>query len=143
VGKTGVGGTTAIEVEAASLPIRGKDRRRHSRFIVAGVAEVVLQNGSSLFRGRILNISEVGCYIQSLAYTQLQPATPVDILFVVGGKIVSLKAQSRNSTPRVGVGFHFTEVDRKTSAILQTILSGLRSNPSSAAPFRRQDGARA
>jgi hypothetical protein len=90
---------------------------------------------SSLFRGRILNISESGCYIQTLAYVKLPMSTQVDILFVVSGKIVSVSAEARTSTPKVGIGFQFMAMDRDTRALLKTILSSLSlENPGSQLP---------
>jgi hypothetical protein len=123
---------------SATAPLAdGPNRRRHGRFLVQGEAEIIVRNGASLFRGRILNISESGCYIQTLAHVKLPTATQVDVLFVVSGKIITVPAEARTSTPKIGIGFQFMTMDRSMRALLKTILSSLDTEKSGPAltPF--------
>ena len=54
------------------------ERRQHPRFAVDGWAEVVVADGSLLFRGRVLDVSLAGCYIETEARLRLAPGTLVE-----------------------------------------------------------------
>ncbi len=47
------------------------ERRKHPRYAVDAWAEVMVQDGRMLFRGRVLDISAGGCYIETEARLQL------------------------------------------------------------------------
>jgi hypothetical protein len=57
---------------------RGADQRRGVRYAVHGDAEVFVTGGMSMFRGRILNISPSGCYVQTVAWVRLAPGALVE-----------------------------------------------------------------
>lgn len=53
----------------------------HPRYRCDGYAEVFLPRGGLLFRGRILNLSQTGCYIET-ALLDLERGTQVEVYFV-------------------------------------------------------------
>ncbi len=101
------------------------EQRTETRYPMQGEAEI-LKDGAPLFRGRVLNISPSGCYIQTRDYLHLSPCTRVEIELMVGGKIVPIAAEVRFSSPNAGVGFRFLEADRAIQSILDGILVNLR-----------------
>jgi c-di-GMP-binding flagellar brake protein YcgR len=57
------------------------ERRQHPRYAVDVWAEVMVKDATMLFRGRVLDVSVGGCYIETEAKLKLAPGTPVEILF--------------------------------------------------------------
>jgi hypothetical protein len=97
--------------EAAFEKRRGGQRRRDMRFVVEGWAEVLVLDGTMLFRGLILDLSVVGCYIETQARLRLEPGTPVEIIFRVKGTMVRTRATSREVRAG-GAGFLFSNLNR-------------------------------
>jgi len=60
---------------------RSREQRRHTRYPCEGYAEVFLPHGGLLFRGRILDLSMSGCYIET-ALLNLERGTQVEVYFV-------------------------------------------------------------
>ncbi len=104
----------------------GEEYRRDERYPVNGDAEVVVLGGTSLFRGRIMDISVSGCYIQTLAWVRLRPDTPVEILFAVDGKVVRALAASRFVKSKVGIGFRFVKMNDDMQRKLDELIDGAR-----------------
>src|ERR1700722_3411294 len=70
--------------ESMEAAVRGGvERRRDERYAVHGDAEIVVTGGMSMFRGRIVNISTSGCYVQTVAWIRLPAGTSVELVFVV------------------------------------------------------------
>src|SRR5437868_11788887 len=59
------------------------ERRVHTRYAVDAWAEVLVKDGTMLFRGRVLDVSVGGCYIETEAKLKLAPGTPVEMVFRV------------------------------------------------------------
>ena len=57
------------------------NRRRHVRYACEGRAEVFLPHGGLLLRGKILDLSLSGCFIETPALT-LERGTRVEVFFV-------------------------------------------------------------
>lgn len=104
----------------------GEEYRRDERYPVNGDAEVVVLGGTSLFRGRIMDISISGCYIQTLAWVRLKPETPVEILFAVDGKVVRALAASRYVKSKVGIGFRFLKMNEEMQRKLDELIDDAR-----------------
>jgi len=105
------------------------ERRVDERYPVDGDAEVTVLSGGSgavLLRGRIKNISASGCYVETIALRRLAPGTPVDLLFVVRGWLVSAKADSRFSRSKIGMGFRFVTMDKDNQAKLDRFVATVR-----------------
>lgn len=60
---------------------RPADKRVHPRYGCEGHAEVFLPHAGLLIRGRILNLSMSGCYIET-ALLNLERGTQVEVYFV-------------------------------------------------------------
>lgn len=93
------------------------ERRRHTRYAVDAWAEVMVQDGRMLFRGRVLDISVGGCYIETEARLRLAPGTPVEMVF-------RCEATSRMVRTR-GAGFLFEGMDAKTQMELERLIREL------------------
>jgi hypothetical protein len=103
----------------------GLERRQHPRFTVDGWAEVVLTDGTMLFRGRVLDLSVAGCYIETEARLRLAPGTQVEMVFRVNEIIFRSLATSRALRPGEGAGFLFLDVDAKMQSNLAMLITEL------------------
>jgi len=107
-------------------PTDGVERREHQRFAVDGWAEVVVADGSLLFRGRVLDLSVAGCYIETEARLQLAPGTLVEMVFRVNEIVFRPLATSRVVRPGEGAGFLFSNLDAKMRSNLELLIAELR-----------------
>ncbi len=121
--RTSVQGSTEQPEVGIAL---GEEYRRDERYPVNGDAEVVVLGGTSLFRGRIMDISVSGCYIQTLAWVRLKPETPVEILFAVDGKVVRALGASRYVKSKVGIGFRFLKMNEEMQRKLDELIDDAR-----------------
>ena len=83
------------------------------RYEVDAWAEVMVQNGSMLFRGRVLDLSLGGCYVETEARLRLAPGTRVEIVFRLGERVFRCEATSRMLRSR-GAGFLFEVMNAGT-----------------------------
>jgi hypothetical protein len=100
------------------------DRRAHTRYQVDAWAEVMVQNASMLFRGRVLDLSVGGCYVETEARLRLAPGTRVEMVFRVGDRVFRCEATSRMLRTR-GAGFLFEGMNAATRAELEALIEGL------------------
>jgi hypothetical protein len=108
----------------------GTQYRQDTRYEVEGDAEVFVKTGSmgtTLLRGRILDLSSTGCFIQTMARVMIKPGTVVQLLFSIYGTSFRIDATSRYARMRVGVGFRFLEMDEPTHKRLHAVLGDIRS----------------
>lgn len=101
------------------------ERRQHKRYTVDGVAEVVVADGTMLFRGRVLDVSVAGCYVETQARLRLAPGTLVEMVFRVNGMVFRPLATSRMVRPGEGVGFLFMNLKGRTQAELERLIAEL------------------
>lgn len=101
-----------------------REQRRHPRFACEGHAEVSLPHGGLLFRGRILNLSMNGCYIET-ALLNLERGTQVEVYFVTNqlqfrvlGNIAALRRKR-------GVGIAFLNVSPRRALQIATLVEEL------------------
>ena len=80
------------------------ERREHTRYAVDARAEVMVKDGTMLFRGRVLDVSQGGCYIETEARLRLAPGTPVEIIFRAHERVLRCEGTSRMVRTR-GAGF--------------------------------------
>jgi hypothetical protein len=102
------------------------ERRQHPRVAVDGWAEVVVADGSLLFRGRVLDLSVAGCYIETEARLQLAPGTLVEMVFRVNEMVFRPLATSRAVRPGEGAGFLFLNLNAKMQSDLELLIAELR-----------------
>ncbi len=96
------------------------ERRKHPRYAIDAWAEVMVKDGRMLFRGRVLDLSAGGCYIETEARLRMAPRTPVEIVFRVNDGVFRYDATSRMIRTK-GAGFLFENLD----AVSQMELDGL------------------
>jgi c-di-GMP-binding flagellar brake protein YcgR len=100
------------------------ERRQHPRYAVDAWAEVMVQDGRMLFRGRVLDISAGGCFVETEARLRLAPGTAVEIVFRVDGAVFRCEATSRMVRTK-GAGFLFSDMDAKSRMELEGLITGL------------------
>jgi hypothetical protein len=100
--------------------------RHEERYPVAGEAEVIVNGGASLFRGRILNISNSGCYVQTLAQRRLPRGTSVELILAFKRRVIQVSAEARFSKPGVGIGFLFVNVTDDTQDLLHDQIEAMQ-----------------
>lgn len=117
-------------MEESVMPERRKsaegfvDRRAHPRYEVDAWAEVMVHDGSMLFRGRVLDISHGGCYVETEARLRLAPGTWVEMVFRVAERVLRCEATCRMLRPH-GAGFLFGRMDAQTRAGLEGLITEL------------------
>ena len=101
------------------------ERRQYKRYAVDAVAEVLVLDGTLLFRGQVLDISVAGCYIETQARLRLAPGTPVEMVFRVKDAVFRLAATSRAVRPGSGAGFLFSDLSARLQAGLERLIAEL------------------
>ena len=100
------------------------ERRRHTRYAVDAWAEVMVKDGRMLFRGRVLDLSVGGCYIETEAKLRLAPGTPVEMVFRLNDSVFRCDATSRMVRIK-GAGFLFERMDAATGMELERLIGEL------------------
>lgn len=113
-----------IGPERRATPI-APDRRQHPRYAIDAWAEVLVLDGSLLFRGRVLDISLAGCFIQTEARLHMRQRTPVEMVFRVNNAAFRIQATSRMVRPGIGAGFLFSDMSDRTRLELDTLIAEL------------------
>jgi hypothetical protein len=119
--------SAAATAEAMARAVQGgAENRRHERYAVQGDAEISVIGGGAMFRGRIVNISSSGCYVQTVAWVSLPPQTEVELVFAVKGYRVRVRAEARFSESKIGLGLRFLSMETQMQRRLEGVLAGLR-----------------
>lgn len=105
------------------------ERRQEKRYPVNGAAEVLLSDGSLLFRGRILDISLAGCLIETQLRLRMKPGTRVEMIFRINDRIFRPAATTRIVRPREGAGFLFENLNQNMQEELQDLIGELSRKP--------------
>jgi c-di-GMP-binding flagellar brake protein YcgR len=100
------------------------ERRQHTRYAVDAWAEVMVKDGTMLFRGRVLDISAGGCYIETEAKLKLAPGTRVEMLFRLNDGVFRCEATSRMVRTK-GAGFLFSSLDARMQRELERLIQEL------------------
>ena len=101
------------------------DRREHKRYAMDAMTEVVVEDGAMLFRGRVLDISVAGCYVETQARLRLETGTKVDMVFNVNGVTFRPAATARMIRPGSGAGFRFSNVNARMQLELEALVGAL------------------
>jgi hypothetical protein len=83
-----------------------------------------VKDGTMLFRGRVLDISVGGCYIETEARLRLAPGTPVEMVFRLNDDVFRCDATSRMVRTN-GAGFLFVNLDAKLRMELKRLIQQL------------------
>ena len=101
------------------------DRRQHKRYAIDAMAEVMVEDGTMLFRGRVLDVSVAGCYVETQARLRLETGTKVEMVFHINGVTFRPAATARMMREGSGAGFRFLNVNAKTQLELETLIAAL------------------
>jgi len=100
------------------------ERRKHTRYAVDAWAEVMVKDGRMLFRGRVLDVSVGGCYIETEARLRLAPGTLVEMVFRLNDEVFRCDATSRMIRTKAA-GFLFSNLDAKVQMGLERLIREL------------------
>jgi hypothetical protein len=100
------------------------ERRQHTRYAVDAWAEVMVKDGTMLFRGRVLDVSVGGCYIETEAKLKLAPGTPVEMVFRMTDEVFRYEATIRMVRIK-GAGFRFVNQDARMQRELGRLIEEL------------------
>jgi c-di-GMP-binding flagellar brake protein YcgR len=100
------------------------ERRQHTRYAVDLWVEVMVKDGTMLFRGRVLDVSAGGCYIETEAKLKLAPGTRVEMVFRVNDGLFRCEATTRMVRTR-GAGFLFSSLNAGTRRELERLIQEL------------------
>jgi hypothetical protein len=100
------------------------EKRQHTRYSVDAWAEVMVKDGTMLFRGRVLDLSAGGCYIETEARLRLAPGTPVEIVFRAKDRVLRCEGTSRMVRSR-GAGFLFETMSGRVRGALEELIREL------------------
>jgi len=100
------------------------ERRKHTRYAVDAWAEVMVKDGRMLFRGRVLDVSVGGCYIETEARLRLPPGTPVEVIFRLNDEVFRCDGTTRTIRTK-GAGFLFSNLNAKMQMELERLIREL------------------
>jgi hypothetical protein len=103
----------------------GSERRRHKRFPCEGFAEVVAFRANVIFRGKIRDISQSGCFVETRAHLNLPRLAEVEVRFTVFGLKQSVLARVMDVRPGKGAGFEFLASDPRLEQAFHKLLERL------------------
>src|ERR1700688_2875405 len=99
------------------------ERRQHPRYAVDAWAEVMVKDGTMLFRGRVLDVSVGGCYIETEAKLRLAPGTPVEMVFRVNENLLRCKTANVRALVRAKQVFQLNEDVLRFEAMIRMVRS--------------------
>jgi hypothetical protein len=106
----------------ATNPI--KDKRRHPRYTCHGYAEVFLPHGGLLFRGRILDLSVSGCFIET-KMPKLERGTSVEVYFVTNQLPFRVQGNIAEVRQKRGAGISFVNVSPRRATQITALIGEL------------------
>jgi hypothetical protein len=124
VAETKMESTAQDVADSAAWPTL--ERRATPRFAVDAPASVQVGYDGPMFRGRIVNLSLTGCYIQTIAGTKIPADTAVEIEFLLMGVSIQLSALFKWSKPKAGMGFRFIAMEKDSRMSLEEMLRELQ-----------------
>jgi hypothetical protein len=112
-------------VMATESSCEGAERRDEERYAVSWDAEIFIPERTTMLRGRIVNISPSGCYVQTVAWVRVPPTTVVEVVFKLEGRLTRVQAEARYAQSRTGVGLLFLSLEEETRRRLGNALADL------------------
>jgi hypothetical protein len=110
----------------APLPREAAERREEERYPVSWQAEIFIPERTTMFRGRVVNISPSGCYVQTVAWVRVPPGTVVELVFLLDGRQNRAYAEARFAQSRTGVGLRFLPLEDDVRRRLDQVIASLR-----------------
>jgi PilZ domain len=106
------------------------ERRRHRRFPCEGFAEVTAFRSNVLFRGRIRDISESGCFVETRATLNLPRLAEVEVRFTAGGIKQAVLGRVMVVLAGKGAGFEFVAADPRLGKNFHSLIEQLEAKES-------------
>ena len=100
------------------------ERREHTRYAVDAWAEVLVKDATMLFRGRVLDVSAGGCFIETEARLKKDPGTVVEMVFRVNDTMFRCDATIR-IVRTSGAGFLFLDLTPRMQRDLEVLIRNL------------------
>jgi hypothetical protein len=113
-------------VMAAQASPAGEERREEERYRVDWEADIFIPERTTMFRGRVVNLSQSGCYVQTVAWVRVPPTTVVELVFRLDGRWTRVEAEARYAQSRTGVGLRFLGLGQEMRLRLDGVLAELR-----------------
>src|SRR5690348_12545246 len=116
---------------AATMPTqtvsgaRVENRRQYPRYCCEGEAEVFVPHGALLFRGKILDLSFSGCFIEAPAL-DLERGTPVEVSFSVRRMQFRVAGRIAIMHRRRGAGIAFQELSPRRARQISELIAELK-----------------
>lgn len=114
-----------MDNQAAPAHQPAPNRRRHQRYSCEGRAEVFLPHGGLLLRGRILDLSLSGCFIETAAIN-LERGTHVEIYFVAHRLQFRIAGIIAVLHPRRGAGIAFQSLSLRSARQISDLIYELK-----------------
>jgi hypothetical protein len=92
---------------AAQVLLGGAERREEERYAVDWDADIFIPERTTMFRGRVVNLSLSGCYVRTVAWVRVPPTTVVELVIKRDGRLIRVPAEARYAQSRTGVGLRF------------------------------------
>jgi len=121
-----------MEMAAQASP-GGAERREEERYAVDWDADIFIPERTTMFRGRVINLSQSGCYVQTVAWVRVPPTTVVELVIKVDGRLIRVQAEARYAQSRTGVGLRFLALEKDIRQRLDWIIEDLRQTPAAVA----------
>lgn len=93
------------------------------------MAEVLVYRTRSLFRGRVRDLSESGCFVETRARLKIHSMALVELSIHICGVELRTLACARSIQPGRGAGFEFVARDPRLPGSLEALLDKIRSDP--------------
>ena len=109
--------------------LRVEEKRRHPRYPCDGHAEVLLPQGGLLFRGRILDLSVSGCFIET-TMPNLERGTLVEVFFVAHQLQFRVQGNIAEVRQKRGAGVSFVNLGPRRAIQISALIDELAQQPS-------------
>jgi hypothetical protein len=114
-----------IEMAAQASP-GGAERREEERYAVDWDADIFIPERTTMFRGRVVNLSVSGCYVRTVAWVRVPPTTVVELVIKLDGRLIRVEAEARYAQSRTGVGLRFLVLEKEVRQRLDWVIEELR-----------------
>jgi hypothetical protein len=108
------------------------ERRGEERCPVAWDTEILLTDTRAILRGRIVNITLSGCYVQTAARPLPDSTTEVMLEFVLGTYKVRVYSEVRFTQSPTGFGLRFLRMEETVQSRLNSEILNLRKDATAA-----------
>lgn len=131
---------TPADLTNAPQSAGDRERRLYRRYPCEGTAEVFVIGKGLRFKGRILDLSEGGCYLQTAH--QLERGTHLELIFEVNRMRLRVSGGIRVVRLHSGIGIAFNHMSARRKALIQDLiedLAAMAGNPAGK-PVQPPDG---